>query len=644
MRIPALPLPTLRFAAALSATLASPLAAETPPAAPPAAPAIGAALDGRVAAFMKIGSARSPSFSPDAKEIAYVSDASGLPQLWIAPAGGGTPRQVTTLDDPVGVAEWSPDGTWIAYTVAPGGGMNQQVWLVRPDGTGARRVTDGGSETNRLGGFRADGKALAIASNRKYRAHIDAWIYDVAGGALTMGPESKGSAGYTDLSRDGKKALLLRTPQRGNSDLYLVDLATKKETLLTPHEAPASVFGLLSPDAKSVWVSTNAGREMTAFGRIDLSKATPGPVEILASRDDAELSSFVLDDAGTRAALLWNVAGKSELAFFDLKKKRFEKGPALPAELAFGPTFSKDGARLAMTITGSKRPSAIFVLDLRSRTFTKSTASRHEGVDLEDLVAPELAKVDAFDGKPLWGWLYVPKGYAKPGPVVLSFHGGPEAQEVPVFNATYQALLSQGIAVFAPNVRGSSGFGRTFVNADNQGKRLNVLRDVKSCVDFVVGSGLADPRRVGIMGGAYGGWVTMAALTAYPDAFAAGVNLFGIVNFLSFFAETEPWMAEISKAEYGDPALQAELLKNLSPLFKLEWVKAPVLVLHGKNDTNVPLVEATQVVEELRTRKVPFEFLLFPDEGHGFRKLPNRIRAATAVTRWFATHLRGPAV
>jgi len=146
------------------------------------------------------------------------------------------------------------------------------------------------------------------------------------------------------------------------------------------------------------------------------------------------------------------------------------------------------------------------------------------------------------------------------------------------------------------------------------------------------------------MGGAYGGWVTMAALTAYPDAFAAGVNLFGIVNFLSFFAETEPWMAEISKAEYGDPALQAELLKNLSPLFKLEWVKAPVLVLHGKNDTNVPLVEATQVVEELRTRKVPVEYILFPDEGHGFRKLPNRIRAATAVTRWFATHLRGPAV
>ena len=301
-------------------------------------------------------------------------------------------------------------------------------------------------------------------------------------------------------------------------------------------------------------------------------------------------------------------------------------------------------ARLAMAANGSKRPSDIHVLDLKAGRFTQVTSSRHDGVDLAALVAPELVTVDAFDGKPFSGWLYVPKGFAKPGPVVLSFHGGPEGQEVPAFNPTYQALLAQGIAVFAPNVRGSSGFGRTFVNADNQDKRLNVLRDVKSCVDYVVGSKLADPKRVGIMGGSYGGWVTMAALTAYPDTFAAGANLFGIVNFFSFFAETEPWMAQISKTEYGDPETQRDLLKNLSPLFKLGWVKAPVLVLHGKNDTNVPVVEATQVVEQLKKRDVPVEYILFPDEGHGFRKLPNRIRATEAITAWFSKYLKGPAV
>ncbi len=620
--------------------VASSAAAQAPPASAAAAPPPGP----EVAAYMKIGSARSPSFSPDGKEVVFVSDASGLPQLWIVPAAGGAPRQLTALEDPVGFAEWSPDGAWIAYSVAPGGGMNQQVWLVRPDGTGAKRITDGGTETNWLGSFRADGKALAIASNRKYRAHIDAWVYDVETGVLTIGPESKGSAGYEDLSRDGRSGLLSRTPQRGDGDLFLVDLATKKETRLTPHEGPASFSGLFAPDGKSVYVSTNAGREMIAFGRIDVSKGTPGPVEILASRDDAELADFVIDDAGTRAALLWNVAGRNELAFYDLRKMRLTSGPALPSERASGLTFSKDGARLAMAANGSKSPSDVFVLDLKGGTFARLTSSRHDGVDLAALVAPELVKVDAYDGKPFWGWLYVPKGYAKPGPVVLSFHGGPEGQEVPAFNPTYQALLAQGIAVFAPNVRGSSGFGRTFVNADNQEKRLNVLRDVKSCVDHVVGSKLADPKRVGIMGGSYGGWVTMAALTAFPDAFAAGADLFGIVNFFSFFAETEPWMAQISKTEYGDPETQRDLLKNLSPFFKLGWIKAPVLVLHGKNDTNVPVVEATQVVEQLTKRNVPVEFILFPDEGHGFRKLPNRIRATEAITAWFAKYLKGPAV
>jgi len=640
MRLSAPPLPHFRLAAVLASACATAAAAQAPTAAPAAVPAPGP----NVAAYMKIGSARAPSFSPDRKEIVYVSDASGLPQLWIVPAAGGAPRQLTALQDPVGFAEWSPAGTWIAYSVAPGGGMNQQVWLVRPDGTGAKRLTDGGTETNWLGSFRADGKVLALASNRKYRAHMDAWICNVETGALTMGPESQGSGGYEDLSKDGKTALLRRTPQRGDSDLFLVDLATKKETRLTPHEGPASFSGLFAPDGKSVYLSTNAGREMIAFGRIDISKGAPGPVEVLAARDDAELADFVINDAGTTAALVWNVAGRNELAFYDLKNGRLAPGPALPAERVSGLTFSKDGTRLAMALNGSKHPSDVFVLDLGSRTFTRVTSSRHDGVDLTALVAPALVKVDAYDGKPFWGWLYVPKGFVKPGPVVLSFHGGPEGQEVPAFNPTYQALLAQGIAVFAPNVRGSSGFGRTYVNADNQEKRLNVLRDVKSCVDWVVGSKLADPKRVGIMGGSYGGWVTMAALTAFPDAFAAGADLFGIVNFFSFFAETEPWMAQISKTEYGDPDSQKELLKNLSPLFKLGWIKAPVLVLHGKNDTNVPVVEATQVVESLKKRNVPVEFILFPDEGHGFRKLPNRIRATEAITAWFAKYLKGPAV
>jgi dipeptidyl aminopeptidase/acylaminoacyl peptidase len=227
--------------------------------------------------------------------------------------------------------------------------------------------------------------------------------------------------------------------------------------------------------------------------------------------------------------------------------------------------------------------------------------------------------------------------------MVLSFHGGPEGQERPGFNSTYQALLARGVAVFAPNVRGSSGFGKKFVNLDNGALRFDGVRDIRSSVDCVVKSGAADPKRIGIMGGSYGGYMVMAGLSEYPELFAAGADLFGVVNFETFFQHTEPWMAAISTVEYGDPATQADLLRRLSPIHKVDRVVAPTIVLHGANDTNVPVVEAEQVVESLENRGVPVEYVLFPDEGHGWRKTPNRIRSAVAIVQWFEKYLVSPA-
>jgi dipeptidyl aminopeptidase/acylaminoacyl peptidase len=188
-------------------------------------------------------------------------------------------------------------------------------------------------------------------------------------------------------------------------------------------------------------------------------------------------------------------------------------------------------------------------------------------------------------------------------------------------------------------VRGSSGFGKTFVNLDNGPLRFNAIRDIQTCVEYVIHAGIADPKRIGIMGGSYGGYMTMAGLTEYPDLFAAGANLFGIVNFETFFAQSVPWMGAVSKIEYGDPETQADMLRELSPIHKIDRVKAPAIVLHGANDTNVPVIEAEQAVESLRRRGVPVEYVLFPDEGHGFNKTSNRIRAAVAITRWFVQYL-----
>jgi dipeptidyl aminopeptidase/acylaminoacyl peptidase len=285
----------------------------------------------------------------------------------------------------------------------------------------------------------------------------------------------------------------------------------------------------------------------------------------------------------------------------------------------------------------------VWVLERASGRLTRVSRSPHPGVDLETMVRPELVRFPAHDGLELTGWLYRPRGASGPGPLVMSFHGGPEGQERPRFNSTYQALLSRGIAVLAPNVRGSSGFGKTFVNLDNGALRVNGVKDIEACVRYVVKQKVGDPARLGIMGGSYGGYMVMAGLTEYPDVFAAGANLFGVVNFETFFAHTEPWMAAISTVEYGDPNTQAALLRELSPIHRIDRVKAPTLVLHGANDTNVPVVEAEQVVETLKRRGVPVEYVLFPDEGHGWRKKVNRVRSTVSLVRWFETWLKaGP--
>ena len=346
-----------------------------------------------------------------------------------------------------------------------------------------------------------------------------------------------------------------------------------------------------------------------------------------------------LDDAGAKAALLWNAAGRSELEIRDLASSKTIARPKLPAELAGGLRFSKDGRLLAMTVSGAATPPDIWVYDLAADRFRQVTHSPHAGVDLAKLIRPELVRFPAHDGLELSGWLYRPAG-AAPYPIVLSFHGGPEGQERPGFNSTCQALLANGIAVFAPNVRGSSGFGKKFVNLDNGALRKNGVRDIEACVEAVVKSGVADPRRIGIMGGSYGGYMVMAGLTEYPKTFAAGADLFGVVNFETFFKHTEPWMAAISKIEYGDPDTEAAMLRDLSPIHKVDRVTAPTIVLHGANDTNVPVVEAEQVVESLKKRGVPVEYVLFPDEGHGFRKTPNKIRAAVAIVQWFSKYLK----
>jgi len=598
-------------------------------------------LEREVARLSGIGACWSPSFSPDGSTLAFVSDLNGAPQIWTVPPDGGWPRLVTAHDDPVGRVRWSPAGEWLAYSVAPGGGMNQQIYLVRPDGRGSRRLTDGGGDNNWLGGWNDTGDRLRIGSSRRSPETVDAWVYDMRADALTLLAENAGIGFATDLSRDGTGVVLWRQENRSSSDLWVRDLRSGHEHLLTPHEGPGDSFGgEFSPDGRSVRLITDQGRDRAAFGRVGLAAdGAPGPIELVAARDDAGVEEFAVTHDGGLAALLWNAAGRTELELIDLGSLKRRPVPGLPGEIVEELSFSSDGRRLALTVTGAARPHDIWLLDVKSGQLRQLTHAPHPGIDLDSLVRPELVRYPAHDGLELSGWLYRPRGVAEPAPYVLSFHGGPEGQERPDFCSRYQALLARGIGVFAPNVRGSAGFGKRFANLDNGALRYDAIRDIGSTVGFLVERKIAAPKRIGIMGGSYGGYMTMAGLAWYPELFAAGANECGIVNFETFFAGTEPWMAAISTVKYGDPLTQAELLRGLSPIHGLDRVTAPTLVLHGANDTNVPVAEAEQVVEGLRARDVPVEYALFPDEGHGLRKTKNRISAQVSIVRWFERHL-----
>jgi len=614
------------------------------PSSPSSAPADTAPdLEAAVVRMAKIGGCGSPSFSPDGRRIAFVSNLSGNPQVWVVPTEGGWPTAVTALDDQVTSVDWSPTGEWLAFGVAPGGGMNTQIYLARADGGELRLLTAGGKDNNWLGGWAHDGRSLDFASNRA-GASMDAYVFQLDTWQPRLVAKNPGTGAIADRSRDGQRAIVSRVASRGDSDLVLVDMATGKETLLTPHRPPAQFGGgSFSPDGRTIYLSTDADRDLAAFARVHLgADGKPGPIEVIAARPDAELDSFVVSEDGATAVLVWNVAGRSELAFLDLASGRSTPGPALPAELVGGLDLSRDGRLLAFAATGSTHPGDVWVLERATGKLWQVTHSPHAGVDLDSLVTPELVRFHGEDGLPLTGWLYRPRhaSPAAPGAYVLSFHGGPEGQERPAFRSDYQALLARGIGVFAPNVRGSAGFGKRFVNLDNGALRVNAVKDIKAAADWLVEQRIADPRRLGIMGGSYGGYMTMAGLTEYPDLFAAGADLFGVVNFETFFAHTEPWMAAISTVEYGDPKTQLAMLRSLSPIHKLDRVKAPTLVLHGANDTNVPVVEAEQVVENLKKRGVPVQYVLFPDEGHGFRKTANRVRSTVETVKWFAENLR----
>lgn len=596
-------------------------------------------LAARIKAMAEIPSTSGAVYSPDGKRIAFLSNRTGVPQVWMVDAAGGEPKQLTQGDDPVNSLAWARPSNTLAYDVARGGGYNAQIFLRAPDSGEPLRITSGGKEDNFSGSFAPDGRYW-FRSNQRNPQAPDTWIYNPKTNKTSIAIQFEDFGGIQDIERPAHRALVSRLVTRGNTNLYLHDLNTHEEILLTPHEGPAIAYGALAPDGSAVYIVNNLNRDNTVVSRTPIdASGKPGVMQVFAERSDAEAEAFTIADDGSKAIIGWNVGGRSELELVSLPDGKRTALPAPPGELAFVNDFSPQGERITLNVSGSTQPPGAWQYDFATRRYTQIAPVPSPNVDLSSLVRPTLRKYKAQDGVELSGWLYLPKNFTKPGPVVLSFHGGPEGQERPSFRADYQAILAQGVAVFAPNIRGSAGFGKKFLALDDREKRFDANRDILDSANYIVSSGVGAKGKLGIVGGSYGGYVVMVGVTEYPDMFAAGVNLFGIVNFETFFSQSTPWMGAISSGEYGDPKTQAELLKRLSPIHKLDRIKAAMLVMHGANDTNVPVVEAQQIVDTMKKNGREVEFLLFPDEGHGWRKIPNRVKSTVTMADFFRRHL-----
>jgi dipeptidyl aminopeptidase/acylaminoacyl peptidase len=331
----------------------------------------------------------------------------------------------------------------------------------------------------------------------------------------------------------------------------------------------------------------------------------------------------------------------------DLATGAQQPGPLPPGlTVVDGCAFAGDGSALAFSAEGPARPASVWTFSPRSWTVAPAVGGPTVGGPTvgrpavhDRAVTPELRTLASGDGLRISGWLYRPAGTG-PFPTVVSLHSGPESQERPGYNPLFQSLVDRRVAVFAPNVRGSSGLGRSFVNADNGAGRYGAIADVAACVAHLVDSGIAEPGRIGCMGRSYGGYLTLAALVTYPTLFAVGVDVCGMSDFETFYAGTEPWIAAAAIGKYGDPARDRELLRDLSPMTHIDRLVAPLLVVHGASDTNVPVCEAEQVVAALRARGVPHRYLLFDDEGHDFLHRANREAYLEAAVDWLTRHLR----
>ena len=567
----------------------------------------------------------------------------------------GMREQLTFYPEPVGAVAPAPfASTMDGFVFSKDRGGDEFSQLYWFDG-GTREVTlltDGKRTQNTGPLFSRDGRLMAYRSTARNGTDTDVWVRDVGTGEARPVVTAGGSWSAQDFSPDGKRLLVTRYVSAAEAYPGEVDLATGKLELFPVAGGKAAFGGFAyAPDGKSVYYVSDEPVDGAAqeFRTLRHHDPRTGKLTVLSKAIPWDVEGFTVAEDGKHLAYVTNEDGISRLRVLALPSHREVRLPALPVGVFGSGAFSPDGKRLAVSINSATSPSDAYVIDLGKRSLVRWTRSEIGGLDASKFVTPTLVRYPTFDqvdGKPRT----IPAFYYRPAnipagkkvPVVINIHGGPEAQSLPTFNPTAQFMANEmGVAMLVPNVRGSSGYGKTYLSLDNAEKREDSVKDIGALLDWIAQQPELDASRVGVIGGSYGGYMVLASLMHYSDRIRAGVDVVGISHFGTFLKNTENYRRDLRRAEYGDERdpKMAEVFERISPLNHANRITSRLFVAQGKNDPRVPYTEAEQIVKAVRANGQPVWYLLYNDEGHGFRKKSNNDYFNAAVILFWQQNL-----
>ncbi len=587
--------------------------------------------------YLKVESATGPAFSPDGGSLTFLSDRSGVAGVWTLDLASGETRQRTFHADKVGLVRYTGRGDEILFGMDAGGDERQQFHLIDSDGR-ERPLTADPSAIHSWGALTPDGGGLIHATNAGDPAHMSIRLLDIDSGATRTLLDGQGWREVQSCSPDGTR-VVVQDCRNGMFDMQLqiLDIASGAVRECCPHDGPARYLSpRWTPDGDRLYLCTDQGRDFLGVAVLTLAD---GSLEWLVETD-WDVEEIALDPDGRRLAFVINEDGYSRLRVRDLETGRDLSVPDHAPGVIQTPVWRPDGKALAFSLDGNCRNPEIMLWTLDDDRLVPLTNSDTAGIALAHLSEPELIRFPSFDDRQIPGFLHLPQGEAPDGgfPAVILVHGGPEAQYLPQYRADVQHLVDRGYAVLAPNVRGSTGYGNVYRGLDDVRLRMDSVADLKHARLWLGDRPEVNAARIAVSGRSYGGFMVLAAVTAYPDLWAAGIEFFGIANWLSFFERTGPWRRKLRAVEYGDPETDADFLREISPINRVDRIAVPMFVAHGLNDPRVAPYESESIVENLEWRGVPVEYMTFPDEGHGFFKLKNRIAVFGAVAAFLDRH------